>query len=137
MRAQRRDVEPARDLWPGIAARLPAQRPAPSPWAPRFALAASLAVATGTVLLLRLPATPGDEAARQASVVVREYDQAMKAMPKADAPAELAPAMVELDRSARDIRHALKRDPDSRLLLDQLRRTYSLRLALSQRAVVG
>jgi hypothetical protein len=40
----------------------------------------------------------------------------------------------ELDHSARQIRTALERDPDARFLLDRLRKTYTLRLELTQRA---
>lgn len=140
LRALRRDVPPPVDLWPGIAPRLASvperRRFAP----PRFALAASvlLAVAAGG-LFLRIggPSGTSNIASREAQSMTREYDRALKAMPEAKAPTELAPAFTELDRSAREIRRALQRDPDSRLLLEQLRRTYSLRLALSQRAVVG
>ena len=140
LRAQRRDVAPPVDLWPGIAARLEPQRTAPVR-APRvrFALAASvlLAVAAGGLLLRVPPSTaPANAGHRAAQALTREYDRALGAMPDAK-PAELAPAFAELDRSARDIRRALQRDPDSRLLLEQLRRTYSLRLALTQRAVMG
>jgi hypothetical protein len=43
----------------------------------------------------------------------------------------------ELDRSARQIRTALARDPEARFLLERLRRTYSLRLELTQRAALA
>jgi len=42
---------------------------------------------------------------------------------------------VTLDRSAAEIREALRRDPGSRLLLQRLRDTYTRRLALSRRAL--
>jgi hypothetical protein len=45
----------------------------------------------------------------------------------------LQPTFDELDRNAALILDALAHDPDSRLLLDQLRRTYARRLALAQR----
>src|SRR5436190_13823771 len=55
-----RELEPARDLWPGIAARLPEPRRRPLPaWGIGLALAASVALA---VLGLRL-ATPAAPAA--------------------------------------------------------------------------
>jgi hypothetical protein len=140
LRAQRRDVPPSDDLWPGIASRLAPvpQRRRFAP--PRFALAASvlLAVAAGGLFLgSRAPSGAATVAHREAQSMTREYDRALQAMPDAKPTAELAPAFAELDRSAREIRRALQRDPDSRLLLEQLRRTYSLRLALSQRALVG
>jgi hypothetical protein len=141
LRAQRRDVAPPVDLWPGIAARLAAAPVRPRWKAPRYALAASLALAVvaGAMTMHRwaAPAPVSATATRQAAQsMTREYDRALDAVPVAKSP-ELAPAFAELDRSARQIRRALQRDPDSRLLLEQLRRTYSLRLALSQRAVVG
>lgn len=139
LRAQRRDLAPPTDLWPGIAMRL-APAPAKPRWtAPRFAFAASvlLAVLAGTLMLSPWSTPEPATAARHAAQsMTREYDRAFDAMPDAKSP-ELAPAFAELDRSARQIRRALQRDPDSRLLLEQLRRTYSLRLALSQRALVG
>ncbi|WP_133501972.1 hypothetical protein [Cognatilysobacter terrigena] len=144
LRAQRRDIALPADLWPGIAARLEAPAPraarrGPMPW---FAMAASVLLAIGAgSLVQRTGVTPIDTIAhREAQTLTSEYDRALRSMPataKAPSSPELAPAIAELDRSARQIRRALERDPDSRLLLDQLRRTYTLRLSLSQRAVVG
>lgn len=136
LRAQRRDVPPAADLWPGIAARL---APRPQRRTRRtlpFALAASVMVATfAGALALRTPSwTPEQRAATQLS---QDYRAALETLPQPQAPADYRAALSELDRSARDIRRALQRDPDSRLLLEQLRRTYTLRLVLTQRAVVG
>ena len=54
-----------------------------------------------------------------------------------EATATQQPALHELDRSAAQIRTALARDPDARFLLERLRRTYSLRLALTQRAALS
>ncbi|MNP82071.1 hypothetical protein D3C76_1805950 [compost metagenome] len=48
---------------------------------------------------------------------------------------ELQPVFDDLDRNAGLILQALARNPDSRLLLEQLRRTYARRLALAQRLV--
>ena len=140
LRAQRRDVAPPVDLWPGIAAQLQRQPPSRTPSRlPRFAAAASvlLAVAAGGLVYGSRTTSTATVAHREAQSMTHEYDRALQAMPLATAPAELTPAFTELDRSAREIRRALQRDPDSRLLLEQLRRTYSLRLALSQRVLVG
>lgn len=139
LRAMRRDVPPAPDLWPGIAARLAAP-PKPSPRrAPWLALAASvlLAVGAGSLVQQRMGDAPDAVARREARQMTREYTQALESMPPARPAGALASGIAELDRSARQIRNALDRDPDSRLLLEQLRRTYTLRLALSQRALVG
>lgn len=138
LRAMRRDVPPSSDLWPGIAARLEAPRPAArrAPW---LALAASVLLAVGAGALVRphVGGAPDALARVEAQKMTREYTRALQSMPASPSAGALAAGMAELDRSARDIRHALDRDPDSRLLLEQLRRTYSLRLALSQRAVMG
>jgi len=140
LRAQRRDVVPATDLWPGIEARLAPVPMRTRPTPPRYALAASIVparAAGGALRGARTPTRTAIAAHREAQSLTREYDRALQAMPDAPAPTELAPAFAELDRSAREIRRALQRDPDSRLLLEQLRRTYTLRLALSQRALLG
>lgn len=136
LRAQRRDVPPSADLWPGIAGRL---QSAPTPRRARmlpFALAASVMVATfAGALVLRGPASSTGQ--REAQRLSEEYRAALDAMPQAGATGDYHAALAELDRSARSIRRALKTDPDSRLLLEQLRRTYTLRLTLTQRALVG
>lgn len=140
LRAQRRDAMPARDLWPGIAARLePA--PAVQPRTPWLALAASLLLVAGVAGIWPGRVREGDAgqaALAEARRLSTDYRQALDALPaEASRPPALAPAIDELDRSAAQIRRALARDPDSRLLLEQLRRTYARRLALSQRVLVG
>ena len=80
----------------------------------------------------------GQAALVEARRLSTDYRQALEALPpEAEKSPSLAPAIHELDRSAAQIRRALARDPDSRLLLEQLRRTYARRLELSQRALVG
>lgn len=146
LRAMRRDVPPGRDLWPDLAQRLqaqPRQVAAPRPrWLAPVAMAATLVLVVGAVGLWQggsRPAGPAPAAA-QASLVQREvdgmtrqYEAAMMELAAGQPPVELKPAFDELDRNAALIREALARDPDSRLLLEQLRRTYARRLALAQR----
>ena len=82
---------------------------------------------------------PGDVIANRAAGLTRQYQAALgeiDRVPSSPAPA-LQPAFDELDRSAQLILAALERDPDSRLLLQQLRRTYSHRLALAQRVAIS
>lgn len=143
LRALRQDTPPASDLWPGIAGRLAVPTPSALPprrrW-PGMAIAASLVVAIGAIGLLgsRLePARLDTTALREAEAIEAEYREALRSIGRAPAADPIAPAVAELDRSTRQIRRALDRDPDSRLLLEQLRRTYALRLALSQRALAG
>lgn len=143
LRALRQDVAPERDLWAGIGRRLPPRAiPAPASRTPWLALAASLLLVVGMAGLWRgqaLEAGATPAALTEARRLSSDYRQALDALP-ADAATRsqaFAPALAELDRSADEIRRALARDPDSQLLLEQLRRTYTRRLALSQRALVG
>lgn len=159
LRELRREQAPARDLWPDIAARLATRAPrttpatphvAPRRWALPVALAATVALAIGVVGwqqgLVRVPSvSPSTIAAapspvqREAAGLTRQYQAALGEIdrtPSGAVPA-LQPAFDELDRSAQLILAALERDPDSRLLLQQLRRTYSHRLALAQRVAIS
>lgn len=139
-----REIDLPTDLWPGIAARLQAA-PAPRrrwPWGASLALAASLCLAVGLAWQLRTPApAPGDAEGelvqREAEALTREYQAALGQFEGAPLPAPIEPALATLDQSAEDIRAALASDPGAVFLLDQLRRTYSRRLALTQRAVTG
>jgi len=160
LRGLRRDIEPGTDLWAGIAARIAAEpqvahRAAPArrghgasrmaPWA----LAASLALAVGVAWKMQppalAPAAPGlarDATAQmldlQADAMTREYQAALRELEAATPDRSEArpeqPVLRELDQSAMQIRTALARDPDARFLLDRLRKTYTLRLELTQRA---
>jgi hypothetical protein len=148
LRAMRRDEPPGRDLWPGIAERIQAQPRQVAPQRPRWlapvAMAATLALAVGVVGFWRTggntPTNPGAPRGPQASLVqleaqgmARQYQAALIEVGSGRPPAELQPAFDELDRNAALILDALARDPDSRLLLEQLRKTYARRLALAQR----
>lgn len=140
LRALRRDEAPAHELWPGIAARLQTPRPARRRWLVPTAIAASLLLLVGVFEQLNDPATsPAAEpratlVQREADGMTRQYQAALQELAPAGVPAILQPALDDLDRSAALIRDALAHDPDSRLLLEQLRRTYAHRLALVQRA---
>ena len=150
LRGLRRDQAPQRDLWPQVATRIAAhsnqpQRARSTRFAP-FALAASLLLAIGIGWQL-WPARPAPVAGpglvrTEARAMTREYAAALQeiqvssAQPESASVAEL-PALRELDRSAAQIRTALRRDPDARFLLDRLRHTYTLRLALTQRVALG
>ena len=161
LRGLRRELAPQHDLWPGIAARI-ATAPAVSPrsstrrFAP-LALAASVLLALGVAWQLQPPATTVRAPAstspaatsqasaglidREADAMTREYRAALQELqastPSSTTPQPVQPALRELDRSARQIRTALAHDPDARFLLERLRRTYSLRLELTQRAALA
>lgn len=114
-----------RRLWPAAGALAACLALAwVAPWAPSPQPAAQhRAAAAGD-----LPA--------QAQVLVAEYDQAVAALPARSA-AEWQPALAELDRSAEQIRQALAESPRSLYLLEQLQRTYTLRLELTRQAALA
>lgn len=141
-----RDIEPDRDLWQGIAARIEAQpvRRAPRRWWTSLALAASVLLAVGLGWQLRPAPVAAPQAdatgrlvAREARAMTLEYEAALRQFQGAPVPDALAGSLHTLDQSAVQIRQAIHADPESVYLLQQLRKTYSRRLALTQRAVVG
>ena len=151
LRALRRDVAPPPATWDSIAARIAAtpQQPVARPrrWAVPVALAASLAgaLAIGAAWQLQRPGTADAPAVAQATAgdvrlqaqgMVREYQAALSEVGGAPVTPALQPGLAELDRNAAQILAALQQHPDSALLLQQLRRTYARRLALSQRAAL-
>ena len=144
-----RELEPGRDLWPGIAAGIgQPRRAARLRWIAPLAMAASLLLAVGLVYRAQ-PAVPAGPAvdpaqaiartvvARESRAVTDEYQAALRQFDGAPVPADVAPALRDLDRSVVQIRRAIAADPGSVFLLEQLRRTYALRLDLTQRAVTG
>ncbi|TAK40092.1 MAG: hypothetical protein EPO30_00495 [Lysobacteraceae bacterium] len=153
LRGLRRDLPPDDDLWPGIAARIEATaRGTATPAAPRkapniapWALAASLVMSLGIAWRMQPPpapaAAPVQLVDREADSMTREYRAALQEL-QAAAPAPTAsrrdpatPALRELDRSARQIRAAIERDPGATYLLGRLQRTYARRLELTQRSL--
>lgn len=125
LRGLREDIPPPAHLWDAIDARLDRAAAAPARRTHRsvFALAAALAIAaiggTWTWSSLQVPtlgwAQGGD----------------------AGSDAGLRDAFTSLDRDARRIRRALRQDPTSRVLLQQLHRVDAIRHTLGQRAALG
>ena len=151
LRGLRQDIAPATDLWPGIAARIGAADAAPRQAATRrkapniapWALAASLVLSLGIAWRMQPPPAPASAPVRlldrEADSMAREYRAALQEL-QASAPAATTgtpaqPALRELDRSARQIRDAIERDPGATFLLDRLQRTYTLRLELTRRSL--
>lgn len=144
-----REMEPARDLWPDIAAAARAQAKPRRRWLSSLAMAASVALALG--LAWRLAPSPdapistmavqpdreGLMLEREATAMTREYQAALLELHDAPVPSNLKPGLRVLDDSAKQIRAAIAADPDSPVLLQQLRKTYSRRLALTQRALTS
>lgn len=153
LRGLRQDPAPSQDLWPGIASRIQAmpRQASPSPathdtrrlWA--FAISASMLLAVGMAWQLRpslRPAAMAGQGVAAATLVQREaasmtvqYRAALRELEPASVPANWQPGLEALDRSAAEIRVALQQNPDSRLLLERLRNTYTRRLALARRAL--
>ena len=139
LRGLRRDEPPGRDLWAGIAPALAARSPAARrrSWLAPAAMAASLLLVVGVVgwQALRAPdAHPSYTLVqREADGLTRQYQAALHELAPVAPAGSLQPAFAVLDRDAALIRDALQQAPDSRLLLEQLRRTYAHRLALAQR----
>ncbi|HEY9255477.1 MAG TPA: hypothetical protein VIP30_13175, partial [Stenotrophomonas sp.] len=100
--------------------------------------AASLAAVAVLLLPGRAPTPIGTAPVApllaQAEAMSGEYRQAMAALAPTTVPAELQPALRDLDASAAQIRSALRERPDADYLLGQLRRTYDKRLELTRMA---
>lgn len=146
LRAMRADVPPSRDLWPDIAARiaeapqspiLPVETTIQSHRAMPWAMAASALLALGLVWQLgTMKPQPDPLIQREAASLTRDYQGALAELESAGTPPEIAATLTALDHSAAQIRSAIDAQPNARFLLDQLRRTYARRLALTQRAVM-
>jgi hypothetical protein len=139
------EIEPTRDLWPGIQAGIE-RRPLHTPrrWLSGLAMAASLLLAAGLVWKASGPGAPAaadDVTAKivngESRAVTDEYQAALRQFQGAPIDARIKPSLRELDRSVVQIKRAIAADPDSVFLLQQLRKTYSLRLTLTQRAATG
>ncbi|KPN07894.1 hypothetical protein [Xanthomonas arboricola] len=106
------------------------------------ALAAALAVVAIVPGLDRSTQAPAPASARpglvaQAQAMAGQYQQAIDAVPVQQVPADLRPALAELDQSAQAIHHAIAQSPRSAFLLSQLQRTYAKRLQLTRLASQG
>jgi hypothetical protein len=151
LQALRRDTLPGHDLWPGIAARIAAGATATPPQRAatqrhsrrprrllRFATAASLAAAIVVAWQLVPQATsPKDPVAglmlHEARAMTREYQAAWAPLDARRHPDADASALAEIDRSAAEVRAALRKDPNARFLFERLQSLYARRLDLSRR----
>lgn len=110
-----KQVEPARDLWPDIRARLRTRRPAAR--MPYFRLAAAAlvaAIAVGAYFALRPGTSPSGNAAR-AATPARHVEHAQTVV---------ARNLETVDRTIAHIREALLRDPDNAALYGFLAEAY-------------
>ncbi len=143
--------QPPAQVWERIApalvphATVVARRPRGRSWAMPVlgvALAAAVAlVAVAVVPGLRQhtsPLRPAQPAlVAQAQAMAGQYQQAIAQVPVQQVPADLRPALDELDQSAQAIHAAIVQSPRSAFLLSQLQRTYAKRLQLTRLACQG
>lgn len=143
LRGLRRDIVPQVDLWPAIEQRI-VQAPRRSSvarsgrlrrWLP-LAMAASLLLAIGFAWRTNIAPQPQPLIRQHAMVMAQDYRSALQQLDQAPIHPEIKPALDDLDHTAAQILSAIDEHPDARFLLDQLRRTYARRLALTQRAVI-
>ena len=93
------------------------------------AMAAELPLLIAAISPSALPASPLTRCMNTDAITAPNMELCLRA--------KLQPTTLEvLDESAAQIRHAIATDPQARFLLEQLRRTYARRLALTQRAVM-
>ena len=141
-----REIEPSRDLWSGIEAGIRNAPAAPKPrrWPVAFAAAATLLLAGG-LYWRSIPVEPAPDprqiearvVSAEARAITDEYQAALRQFDGAPLPEQVEPSIAARDRSVAQIQSAIVAAPDSVFLLEQLRRTYSQRLELTQRAVTG
>lgn len=160
LRALPAERQPAAAVWERIAAGLehspreaglaalpvrPRIAPAPVPvplrrrqWPWLMGVAAAVLALVGAVnLWLPQPTVAASPLQAQADAMTSEYHQAIAAIPRGDVPAELQPALREIDASASRIRSAIDQSPQAGFLLGQLQRTYALRLELTRQGLGG
>ncbi len=138
-----REIEPSRDLWLGIAARIARPRTRkPQRWLAGVAIAASCLLAVGLAWRMQPPRVISQDpdtviVKTQARAISEEYQAALRQYDGAPIAPEYGASLQSLDHSLVEIHRAIAADPRSVFLLEQLQKTYSLRLALTQRAVTG
>ena len=148
-----RERAPTRDLWAGIAATIlqspsACSRPSRSnSWRAAVSAIAASVVLGAFGLGLTSPrwldslhlrrASPEHQLVLQEAAAIRnQYQDELRQFRATPIPDAISPALIELDRSADNIRIALDSHPEAIFLLDQLRRTYARRLQLTQRVAM-
>lgn len=145
MRSLDEKVEPAKDLWPAIAARIDSEarvvplRPRAT-W-PRFAaIAATLVIASGAALVAYRQAGNVDAVASapvkaptgiSVNVPHTALDWAVPADPK------LAAAAQDLDKASADLQAALEARPDAVFLVSMINRTNAQRMRLMRQSAIS
>ena len=133
-------VEPARDLWPDIAAKISALPQERRSRMPRFAIAAGVLVACGAVVFAwQLQNTPIPQ---QPTVAVNTPTpkRVINNVVESDehAPRKvLANASDELNDASASIQQALEQRPDAVFLVNLLNKTNSQRLRVMKKSYAG
>jgi hypothetical protein len=138
-------VEPASDLWPGIAARIAQEQARPAAAQRRWtralaAIAATFVIATGAGLIaLRVDRTPSPLPTPVApSVAIAEVNDAPTAFDWAQpSDPKLAAAARDLDRANADLQAALDARPDAVFLVSMINRTNAQRMRLMRQAAIS
>jgi len=149
------DIEPERDLFPGIAARLDVRASAARRDArPLFPFAAAAAfvvvsITAGWLALQRVPDAVAPEVLVQTPPLLREaqalrveYEAATRAgaanqrsQLREQADPRLVAAWTELDAAESELTAALELAPDARFLLHRLKQVQDQRLQLTRKAL--
>ena len=142
-----REIELSRDLWPAIAKGIGRPKASPHrPWLVGLSMAAGLSLAVGIAWRMAPSmsptAAPGPDLTaqmlqREAAAMTSEYQAALRQFDGLPVTTGISADLQILDRGAEQIRGALAANPDSPALLKQLRKVYSRRLELTQRAAIG
>lgn len=119
-------VEPARDLWPQISARLRAAPPRREARWPRLAAAAMFLIVCATLSWQLRDTTPELDASARTAL-----DWAQPSNPV------LAAAAQDLDGASAQLQQALEQRPDAVFLVGLLNRTNSQRMRLLQAPSAG
>ena len=131
-------VEPARDLWPDIEAKISALPQQRRSRLPAFAIAATLLVACGAALFSWQSQTrpvarqPVIAAAKTVKPVINVVDSDDRAPRKV-----LANAADDLDDASASIQQALEQRPDAVFLVNLLNKTNSQRLRVMTKSYAG
>lgn len=139
LQSMRTGIEPERDLWPEVAARIGAARPVAvvrRRWAWPEGLAAGIVVAIGAGLFGLHPASnEGVRPIGAAALIERSYAGALAeagAWAPARGSAPMRRVQAELDGAQAGLEAALAEHPDSPALLALLQRTHEQRLRVAR-----
>jgi hypothetical protein len=144
MRKLNQPVEPARDLWPDIAARIAQPVAVPQrrqQWRrPAFAVAASVALAIGAVFTAsQLPRSGSAPSVAGGTTHGTTTDAAPPTALDWAKPADpkLAAAAQDLDKASADLQAALEARPDAVFLVSMINRTNAQRMRLMRQSAIS